>query len=87
MWCGGHTPQVPCKGRPEPDSELRDTGNISLSPGTVLPLSMEFWPDKPNDRLVNAFRSDIDAWITREVLPHVPDAWADCWKTRVGRET
>ena len=30
------------KGRPEPDSELRDTENIPLPPGTVLPLPMDF---------------------------------------------
>ena len=74
------------KGRPEPDSELRDTENIPLPPGTVLPLPMEFGPKKPNDRLVGAFRDDIDAYIVREVLPHVPDAWVDYGKTKVGYE-
>ena len=74
------------KGRPEPDSELRDTENISLPPGTVLPLPMDFGPDKPNDRLVAGFRDDIDAYIVREVLPHVPDAWVDYGKTKVGYE-
>ena len=43
------------KGRPEPDSELRDTENIPLPPGTTLPLPMNFGPKKPNDRLVEAF--------------------------------
>ena len=42
--------------------------------------------DKPNDRLVEAFREDINAYIAREVLPHVPDAWVDYDKTRVGYE-
>ena len=74
------------KGRPEPDSELRDTENIPLPPGTALPLPIEFGPDKPNDRLVEAFRDDIDTYIAREVLPHVPDAWVDYDKTRVGYE-
>lgn len=74
------------KGRPEPDSELRDTENIPLPPGTALPLPMNFGPDKPNDRLVADFRDDIDAYIAREVLPHVPDAWVDYTKTRVGYE-
>ena len=60
------------KGRPEPDSELRDTENIPLPPGTSLPLPMPFGPDKPNDRLVEAFRDAIDDYIAREVLPHVP---------------
>ena len=47
---------------------------------------MDFGPDKPNDRLVEAFRADIDAYIAREVLPHVPDAWVDYDKTKVGYE-
>ncbi len=74
------------KGRPEPDGELRDTENIPLPPGTELPLPMDFGPDKPNDRLVEAFRGEIDAYIAREVLPHVPDAWVDYDKTKVGYE-
>ena len=74
------------KGRPEPDSELRDTENIPLPEGTALPLPMEFGPDKPNDRLVEAFRDEIDAYMAREVLPHVPDAWVDYDKTKVGYE-
>ena len=74
------------KGRPEPDSELRDTENIPLPEGTALPLPMEFGPDKPNDRLVEAFRDEIEAYMAREVLPHVPDAWVDYDKTKVGYE-
>ena len=74
------------KGKPEPDSELRDTENIPLPPGTELPLPMDFGSNKPNDRLVEAFRDDIDKWIAREVLPHVPDAWVDYEKTKVGYE-
>lgn len=74
------------KGRPEPDSELRDTENIPLPEGTALPLLMQFGPDKPNDRLVEMFRDVIDAYMTREVLPHVDDAWVDYDKTKVGYE-
>src|SRR5690606_13649390 len=74
------------KGRPEPDSELRDTENIPLPAGTHLPLPMAFGPDKPNDDLVEAFRGTIDAYMAREVLPHVPDAWVDYAKTKVGYE-
>ena len=29
---------------------------------------------------------DIDAYIAREVLPHLPDAWVDASKTKVGYE-
>lgn len=74
------------KGRPEPDSDLRDTENIPLPEGTPLPLPMQFGPDKPNDRLVAAFREVIDAYMAREVLPHVGDAWVDYDKTKVGYE-
>lgn len=74
------------KGRPEPDSELRDTENIPLPAGSELPLPMQFGPDKPNDDLVAAFREDIHAYMTREVLPHVPDAWVDYSKTKIGYE-
>ncbi|MCB2051124.1 MAG: SAM-dependent DNA methyltransferase [Novosphingobium sp.] len=74
------------KGRPEPDSELRDTENIPLPAGTVLPLPMNFGPDMPNDDLVDTMRGDIDAYIAAEVLPHVPDAWVDYAKTKVGYE-
>ena len=74
------------KDRPEPDSELRDTENIPLPTGTALPLPLDFGPEKPNDRLVAAFRDHIDTYIAREVLPHVPDAWVDYDKTKVGYE-
>ncbi|MXY43431.1 MAG: SAM-dependent DNA methyltransferase, partial [Dehalococcoidia bacterium] len=30
--------------------------------------------------------NNIDAYIAREVLPHVPDAWVDKSKTKVGYE-
>ncbi|MCY3714482.1 MAG: class I SAM-dependent DNA methyltransferase [Gemmatimonadetes bacterium] len=73
-------------GRPEPDSELRDTENIPLPPGVITPLPMDFGPDKPNDRVVDIFRGDVDAYMAREVLPHVPDAWVDYDKTKVGYE-
>ncbi|WP_158743036.1 class I SAM-dependent DNA methyltransferase [Acidisphaera sp. L21] len=74
------------KGRPESDSELRDVENIPLPPRTALPLPMAFGPDQPNDALVTAMRPVIDAYITAEVLPHVPDAWVNHAKTKVGYE-
>ena len=74
------------KGRPEPDSELRDMDNIPLPKGTALPLPMPFGPDAPNDDLVKAMRGTIDAYIKAEVLPHVADAWVDYLKTKVGYE-
>ncbi len=74
------------KDRPEPDSELRDTENIPLPAGTTLPLPMNFGPDMPNDDLVKAMKPVIDAYIAAEVLPHVPDAWVDYSKTKIGYE-
>ena len=45
----------------EPDADLRDFENISLT-------------------------EDIDTYFAREVLPHVPDAWMDRSKDKVGYE-
>ncbi|GEP12014.1 hypothetical protein MMMDOFMJ_4557 [Methylobacterium gnaphalii] len=74
------------KGRPEPDAELRDTENVPLPPGTALPLPIGFGPDQLNEKLVTAMRPAIDAYVAAEVLPHVPDAWVDYAKTKVGYE-
>jgi type I restriction enzyme M protein len=74
------------KGRPEADSLLRDTENIQLPPDTTLPLPLDFGPDKPHNRLISAFRDEIDAYMAQEVLPHVPDAWVEYDKTKVGYE-
>lgn len=49
------------KGKPQPDSALRDTENVPLN-------------------------EDIHAYFKREVLPHVPDAWMDDRKTKIGYE-
>ncbi|OPY42948.1 MAG: N-6 DNA Methylase [Methanoregulaceae archaeon PtaU1.Bin066] len=49
------------KGKPEPDSSLRDYENVPL-------------------------KEDIGSYMAREVLPHVPDAWVDESKTKVGYE-
>lgn len=49
------------KGKPKPDSSLRDTENIPL-------------------------KEDIEEYMKREVLPHVPGAWVDEKKTNIGYE-
>ncbi len=36
--------------------------------------------------MLRAFRATIDDDMAREVLPHVPDAWVDDDKTKVGYE-
>lgn len=53
--------KVMSKGKPKPDTSLRDTENIPL-------------------------KEDIQAYMEREVLPHVPDAWVDESKTNTGYE-
>ncbi len=78
-------------GSQEPDPELRDTENIPLPEDTVLPLPMQFNPDTTpkktaNIELVKHMLPVIDDYIEREVLPHVPDAWVDYSKTKVGYE-
>jgi type I restriction enzyme M protein len=57
------TAEICCdaKGKPESDSDLRDTENVPL-------------------------KESIDDYFKREVLPHVPDAWIDHTKTKVGYE-
>lgn len=63
-------------GNPEPDPELRDYENVPL----------RAVPDK--DGLLEDVidRETIDEYFAREVLPHVPDAWIDYGKTKVGYE-
>jgi type I restriction enzyme M protein len=48
-------------GKPEPDTELRDTETVPL-------------------------KESIEEYFKREVLPHVPDAWIDSTKTKIGYE-
>ena len=71
-------------GRPEPDSELRDSENIPLKKINVMPLPIEFGPNKPNNQLIETFRDEIDEYISNEVLPFVPDAWVDYDKLTIG---
>lgn len=49
------------KGKPKPDSKLRDTEEVPLD-------------------------EDIHEYFKREVVPHVPDAWIDEDKTKIGYE-
>jgi len=49
------------KGRPEPDTDLRDHENVPLA-------------------------EDVSEYMAREVLPHIPDAWVDESKTKIGYE-
>ncbi|WP_074342019.1 type I restriction-modification system subunit M [Mycobacteroides abscessus] len=61
------------KGNPKPDAKLRDTENIPFTYG--------------GNTEGDAGRAEtIKAYFDAEVLPHVPDAWIDTAKTKVGYE-
>lgn len=75
--------------RPEPDPALRDNENVPLPEWTELPLPMQFGEDpknKLNGEVVELMTPAIDVYMEAEVLPHVPDAWVDYKKTKVGYE-
>lgn len=61
------------KGNPKPDSKLRDTENIPFTYGGNT--------DGDAGRAAT-----IKAYFDAEVLPHVPDAWVDTAKAKVGYE-
>ncbi|MDT0158644.1 class I SAM-dependent DNA methyltransferase [Microbacterium sp. ARD32] len=61
------------KGNPKPDSKLRDTENVPFTWGG-------------NEEGADARDAVIQAYFEAEVLPHVPDAWVDAAKTKVGYE-
>ena len=75
------------KGRPEPDSELRDTENHPLAAQELCcPCLWISVRKSPTTGWLRPSGTDIDAYIAREVLPHVPHAWVDYGKTKVGYE-
>lgn len=61
------------RGRPESDTELRDT--------EIVPFG---WGDHPKAH--HAKDETLAAYFDTEVRPHVPDAWIDESKTKVGYE-
>jgi type I restriction enzyme M protein len=61
------------KGNPKPDAKLRDTENIPFTYGG-------------NTEGDTGRAETIKAYFDAEVLPHVPDAWLDTAKTKVGYE-
>ena len=69
------------KGNPEPDPELRDNENVPL-PET--PLTFD---EDPTERFATLrYRTAVDDYMRDEVTPHVPDAWVDHEKTKIGYE-
>ncbi len=66
-------PVVDRKGTPRPDPKRRDTENVPFTYGGNTA------GDAGRD-------ATIKAYVAAEVLPHVPDAWIDEKKTKVGYE-
>ncbi len=62
---------VKTKGKPKPDPSLRDYENIP------------FLKKGPDGKLIP---QTIEAYFKAEVLPHLPDAWIDHDKTKIGYE-
>jgi type I restriction enzyme M protein len=63
--------KVDKKGNPKPDVKLRDHENI---------------PFLKKDKNGNLIPQSIEDYFEREVKPHLPDAWIDGKKTKIGYE-
>lgn len=74
------------KGKPEPDADLRDTEIVALPDDVSLPLPLGFDNETGHDDLLALVKDHCEAYLKAEVLPHVPDAWIDHSKTKVGYE-
>lgn len=74
------------QGRPEADPALRDSEIVSLPPEIALPLPLGYGNESGLEQLLDQVRDHCDAYLAAEVLPHVPDAWIDYGKTKVGYE-
>ena len=74
------------KGNKEADSQLRDTELVPMPSEMPFPLSLGYDNETDLDELLTALRSNIEAYMQAEVLPHVPDAWVDEGKTKLGFE-
>jgi type I restriction enzyme M protein len=69
------------KNEPEPDPALRDYENVPF------PSTQAGWVEDPTERLATLkYRGAVEEYMSVEVLPHVPDAWVDYDKTKVGYE-
>lgn len=74
------------KGNPEPDSDLRDTENVPFPDDISLPLPLGYDKDSDLTELVEKIREHCDIYFDEEVKPHVPDAWIDYERTKIGYE-
>ena len=66
-------PVTDSKGKPKPDAKKRDTENVPFTYGVNTA------GDAGRDKTIKAY-------FEAEVLQHVPDAWVDTKKTKVGYE-
>ena len=74
------------KGNPEPDPELRDTELVGFPEDISLPLPIEYDNETGLEQLLILVKDHCEAYLKAEVLPHVPDAWVDYNKTKIGYE-
>ncbi|MCP9481147.1 type I restriction-modification system subunit M [Shimia sp. CNT1-13L.2] len=80
------------KGNPEPDTELRDTELVPLPKDIELPMLNvpEVEDDEPqpltDGDLPDLVKSHVETYLAAEVHPHVPDAWVEHKKTKMGYE-
>jgi type I restriction enzyme M protein len=78
------------KGKPEPDADLRDTEIVPLPADIELPLPLGYGDggssETGHDKLLELVKDHCEDYLKAEVLPHVPDAWIDHSKTKVGYE-
>jgi type I restriction enzyme M protein len=65
---------------------LRDTENVALPDNISLPLPLGFDNETGHDALLALVENHCEDYLKAEVLPHVPDAWIDHSKTKVGYE-
>ncbi len=69
------------KGNPDPDPDQRDNENVPQPP---IPIT---WAADPTERLATTeYRTTVEDYLTAEVHPYVPDAWADHDRTKIGYE-
>jgi type I restriction enzyme M protein len=74
------------KGNPEPDADLRDTETVALPDDITLPLPLWYDNETGHDKLLVLVKGHCEVYLKAEVLPHVPDAWIEHTKTKVGYE-
>jgi type I restriction enzyme M protein len=78
---GTANPVTDLKGSPYPDPELRDQENVRLP---KVPVAYE---QDVTHRLARLeYTTAVSDYMKAEVLPWVPDAWADSEKTKIGYE-